>query len=123
MGPQYQHFVILDTRSSEDDTALLVEVSPVDDESAVNDEGTENDESTENNSGKVQTVRIPFSEAQIMIAALEVGSIGFREIQDNARAAGGTWRERVKPQRGGPAPRKMLRAYDAEEEGEEDKEG
>lgn len=107
LGPEYKHFVILDTRSTEDDTALLVEQT------------TGDDESVEDSNG-IQTVRIPFSEAQIMITALEVGTLGFQDLQDNARAEGGTWRERVKPQQGEPAPRKLLRRLDTEEEDKEE---
>lgn len=57
----------------------------------------------------MQTVRVGFESAEILLVTLEVGSIGFNELQSIAAGSGGVYRrENETPQRGGYAPRKRL---------------
>lgn len=61
-SPANTFFVVMDSRSAEDDTVVL----------AHTDEG---------NGSDVQTVRATFKSAQIVLVALDVGSQGFEEVQ------------------------------------------
>ncbi|KAK4448370.1 hypothetical protein QBC34DRAFT_407315 [Podospora aff. communis PSN243] len=96
LGPENTLFLILDARSAEDDTALLVA------------RGNHYDIDKED-SNDVETLRIDFSETQCTITTLEVGCGGFPELQSIAGAGEGVLRRSEPKQKGGPAPRKLLR--------------
>ncbi|KAK1752168.1 hypothetical protein QBC47DRAFT_363751 [Echria macrotheca] len=93
LGPAHELFVILDARSVEDDTALLVARG-----SLLYDRGDD----------AVDSVRIAFTEAQCLVTSLEMRTSGFEELQSIANSQGGVYRPGPPPQRGGPAPRKPL---------------
>jgi hypothetical protein len=85
-------FAVLDERSARDNTALLAARDP---------------------NGSVRTVRATSSEVQRTLISLDIGSIGFAEIQSVAAAQGneGVYGAPVPeqgPQKGGQAPRKRL---------------
>ncbi|KAI1390028.1 uncharacterized protein F4822DRAFT_428374 [Hypoxylon trugodes] len=81
-------FAVLDSRSVEDGTVLLVAPGL---------------------NGSVQTVRATFESAQSTLIALEIASLGFGEIQAIASSLGGVLgRGGKEPKRGGPAPRMRL---------------
>ncbi|EMD63371.1 hypothetical protein COCSADRAFT_357797 [Bipolaris sorokiniana ND90Pr] len=87
-------FVVLDERSTRDNTALLAARDP---------------------NGTVDTVRVTFSAVQRTLISLDICSIGFAEIQSIADAQGndgvyGTPVSTQGPQKGCPAPRKKLGA-------------
>jgi hypothetical protein len=87
-------FAVLDERSTRDSTALLAACDP---------------------NGSVRTVRVTFSKVQRTLISLNIGSIGFTEIQSIAAAQGneGVYGAPVPgqgPQKGGAAPRKRLGA-------------
>lgn len=101
LGPEYELFIIPDARSTQDDTALLVARSnPYD-----------NGDKDKNG---VETVRIAFKEAGILITALEMRSLGFQEPQDIV-SENGVYGYATPPQQGGRAPRKRLCAEDGDE--------
>lgn len=83
-----RHFAVLDKRSTEDKTAILGSRNP---------------------DGSVETVRVTFDAAQSLLTSLDVGSIGFNEIQGIATSSGGVYGMNYEgPKKGGPAPRKRL---------------
>lgn len=87
-------FAVLDEHSARDSTALLAARDP---------------------NGSVDTVRVAFSAVQRTLISLDIGSIGFAEIQSIAdtQGNGGVYGSSVstqRPQKGGPAPRKKLGA-------------
>jgi hypothetical protein len=102
LGPNHTLFLILDARSAQDDTALLV--------ARGNHYDIEKDDSND-----VETLRIDFSETQCTITALEVGCGGFPELQSIAGSGDGVLRRSEPKQKGGPAPRKQLRPASDEE--------
>ncbi|KAI1380613.1 hypothetical protein F4677DRAFT_192890 [Hypoxylon crocopeplum] len=82
-------FAVLDERSTEDETAVLVE---------------------RKSNGSIETVRVTFDSAQHVLVALDVATLGFTEIQQIAESSGGAYGwNRTKPKKGKPAPRKRLR--------------
>ncbi|KAF2137725.1 uncharacterized protein K452DRAFT_339826 [Aplosporella prunicola CBS 121167] len=87
-------FAVLDARSAEGETALLVQVQR---------DGREET--------KVDVLRITFDAAQHVLQALDVASLGFEELMINAEDQGGVYGrppQRKSPLKGGPAPRKKL---------------
>ncbi|USP82862.1 hypothetical protein yc1106_10136 [Curvularia clavata] len=87
-------FAVLEERSTRDSTVLLAARNP---------------------NGSVDTVRVAFSVVQRTLISLDVGSLGFAEIQSIADVQGNDWVygmpiSRQCPQKGGPAPRKKLGA-------------
>jgi len=66
------YFVVLDSRSKDDGTCLLVE-NPQD--------------SADN--GALQTVRTVFGQAQVLLVSLQIATTGMQELQENAEESGG----------------------------------
>ncbi|KAK0620096.1 hypothetical protein B0T14DRAFT_496703 [Immersiella caudata] len=95
LGPEHTLFLILDARSAQDDTALLVV------------RGNRYD-INKDDSDDVETVRIGFAETQCTITTLEMGCGGFPELQDIARSEDGVLRHTKPTQKGGAAPRMQL---------------
>ena len=84
-----EYFVVLDKRSTEDDSAVLVDYQP--------------------GPGGVQTVRATFDSAQHLLTAVEMATLGFNEIQQIADSSGGVYgTSRGGVQKGGPAPAMRL---------------
>ncbi|KAI1322620.1 hypothetical protein F5Y16DRAFT_415801 [Xylariaceae sp. FL0255] len=83
------YFALIDNRSGEDDTTLLVCCGQED--------------------GALETVRTTFKSVQTSLVSLGIASLGFNEIQSIAGSQGGVYgRPTTTPQRGGPAPRMRL---------------
>ncbi|KAK4163268.1 hypothetical protein QBC43DRAFT_370754 [Cladorrhinum sp. PSN259] len=105
-SPATKVFVILDSRSARDDTALLVERTS---------RGADNGDMPDAPS-HVETARVKFSAVQSLVLSLEIANISFVEIQSIAsRGPGGAYDpgphvgSGPPPRKGGPAPRKQLR--------------
>ncbi|KAI1103184.1 hypothetical protein F4804DRAFT_239260 [Jackrogersella minutella] len=82
------HFSVLDERSTEDETAVLVE---------------------RNSDDSIHTVRVTFGSSQSLLTALDVATLGFTEIQNIATSSGGVYgKNHPSPQEGQLAPRKRL---------------
>lgn len=82
------YFAVLDEQSTEDKTAVLGRRNP---------------------DGSVETVRVAFDAAQSLLTSLDVGTLGFYEIQHIAASSGGVYRPKYEAsKKGGPAPRKKL---------------
>ena len=82
------YLVILDERSAEDDSAVLVACA---------------------RGGGVQTARATFNSAQHLLTAVEMATLGFNEIQQIADSSGGVYGTgRGEVQKGGLAPAMRL---------------
>ncbi|KAI0881837.1 uncharacterized protein GGS22DRAFT_57488 [Annulohypoxylon maeteangense] len=88
--PQAHHFAVLDERSLGEKTVVLVELSSPD---------------------NVQTVRVTFGSAQSVLLALNLATLGFKDIQSIAASNGGVY-DLISgsPKKGQSAPRKRLGA-------------
>jgi hypothetical protein len=85
-----RYFVVLDERTVQDNTALLVT------------RGDNLDYGT-------PTVRVTFDTAQHLLISLEIGNMGFKELQDIAASQDGALGSHPEPpKKGDPAPRKKL---------------
>ncbi|KFA79252.1 hypothetical protein S40288_10712 [Stachybotrys chartarum IBT 40288] len=89
--PTTRYFVILDDRSSTDETVLLAK------------------KDQQNTGNPLQTVRATFEVAQLQLVALEVGCGDFIELQNAASKTEGVYRAAPQTQKGGAAPPKRLR--------------
>jgi hypothetical protein len=95
-------FLVMDTRSAEDDTVLLVTTGSDDDGTVQDDEGS-----------RLQTVRVSFEWAQSVLVSLDMGTLGFEEVRIIAAGEpGGVYGEGRRDdgglRKGKPAPRKVL---------------
>jgi hypothetical protein len=101
-APMNEFFVVMDSRSAEDDTVLLVMTT-------ASDGGT-----SEVEGGGLKTVRTTFTSAQSVIVALCMGTQGVEEVQFiAARDPGGVYSPEKRnknggPRKGEPAPRMAL---------------
>jgi len=90
-APRNRYFVIMDKRSTEDDTVLLVSTQA---------------------EGEPQTVRSTFVSSQCTLVGLDMATQGFEEVQAIAESdpdgVYGPERSSRQPRRGGPAPRMRL---------------
>ncbi|KXX79397.1 hypothetical protein MMYC01_204052 [Madurella mycetomatis] len=98
--PRNRLFVVMDSRSAEDDTVLLI--------TTASHGGTGQDEG-----GGVQTVRATFGSSQSVLVGLDMGTQGFGEVQSIALGSpGGVYGPERRgdggPRKGEPAPRMVL---------------
>jgi hypothetical protein len=100
-APSNRLFVIMDARSAEDDTVLLV--------TTVSNGGTSQDKGA----AGLQTVRATFDWTQSVLVGLDIGTQGFEEACSIAAGnPGGVYGAKrgdyVAPRKGGSTPRKVL---------------
>ncbi|KAK3306754.1 uncharacterized protein B0T15DRAFT_431598 [Chaetomium strumarium] len=104
--PRNRFFVVMDSRSAEDDTVVLVTAT-------ASDVGTT--ASKDEDPMAVQTARATFASAQSVLVGLDMGTQGFDEVRSIAAGSpGGVYGPERRgdggPRKGGPAPRVRLGA-------------
>jgi hypothetical protein len=95
-SPRNRLFVVMDSRSAEDDTVLLATTE-------------NNGDTSQDNGGGVQTVRATFASSQSVLVGLDIGTQGFEEVGHIAAgSASGVYGPERRgdggPRKGKPAP-------------------